>query len=260
MASIDEQFMREAIAEASSDDGEVGCVIVRDGRIVARGRNGPEHRHDPTAHAEVVALRTLGDAEKTIEFPGCTLYCTLQPCGMCMLACVRARIDRVVYGAGGQIDVTGGVLAEECARLYQRPEPPSVTGVLETALYVDDLERSVRFYRDLFDFPVIFEERPRMVALGVAAKHVLLLFTKTLSAKGGSAPGGRIPAHDGEGHLHLAFAIEKGGLEAWASRLASCGIEVESKVTWPRGGTSLYFRDPDGHSVELATPGIWSLY
>jgi tRNA(adenine34) deaminase len=290
MARDDEHFMREAIAEAAAGErqpggGEVGCVIVRNGEIVARGHNEAELRHDPTAHAEIVTLRKLGEAEKAIEFPGCTLYATLQPCGMCTLASVWARIDRIVYGAGrGDVDavyfeqrhhdtadlardamgkkveVTGGVLADECARFYRRPVAPSVNGVLETALYVEDLERSIGFYSGLFDFPVIFEERPRMVALGVAAKHVLLLFTRGLSVKGGTAPGGRIPGHDGHGILHLAFAIDKSGVEPWESRLASQGIAVESKVTWPRGGASLYFRDPDGHSVELATPGLWSVY
>jgi catechol 2,3-dioxygenase-like lactoylglutathione lyase family enzyme len=59
------------------------------------------------------------------------------------------------------------------------------------------------------------------------------------------------------GTLHLAFAIPAGDLPIWEAHLAGHGIEVESRITWPRGGTSLYFRDPDGHSVEVATPGLW---
>lgn len=290
MARTDEDFMREAMAEAAAGErqpggGEVGCVIVRDGEIVARGHNEAELRHDPTAHAEIVTLRKLGESEKAIEFAGCTLYCTLQPCGMCTSAAIWSRIDRIVYGAGRaevdeiyfeqrhfdtadlardangkKIEVRGGVLAEECARFYRRPPAPSVNGVLETALYVGDLDRSVRFYQELFDYPLIFEERPRMVALGVADKHVLLLFTRGLSVNGGSAHGGHVPGHDGSGILHLAFAIDKSSVEAWESRLREQGVEIESKLTWPRGGASLYFRDPDGHSVELATPGLWPVY
>jgi catechol 2,3-dioxygenase-like lactoylglutathione lyase family enzyme len=70
-------------------------------------------------------------------------------------------------------------------------------------------------------------------------------------------PGGVIPPHDSHGQSHLAFAIAAADLDAWRRRLAEQGIPVESTVTWPLGGTSLYFRDPDGHLVELATPGIW---
>ena len=72
--------------------------------------------------------------------------------------------------------------------------------------------------------------------------------------------GGTIPAHDGSGRLHVAFSIDAENLDAWEKRLRQHGLKIESTVRWPRGGTSLYVRDPDGHLVELATPGIWEVY
>jgi len=83
--------------------------------------------------------------------------------------------------------------------------------------------------------------------------------------KGGSSqaahtPGGTVPPHDGAGTLHFAFAIAAGALTAWETWLQDCRIEIESTVHWAAGGTSLYFRDPDGHLVELATPGLWANY
>jgi catechol 2,3-dioxygenase-like lactoylglutathione lyase family enzyme len=88
---------------------------------------------------------------------------------------------------------------------------------------------------------------------------VLLLFQRGNSGALETA-GGLVPGHDGSGPVHLAFAIDTPELAAWELRLAHLGIEIESRVRWDRGGTSLYFRDPDGRSVELATPGIWASY
>ena len=73
-------------------------------------------------------------------------------------------------------------------------------------------------------------------------------------------PGGTIPPHDGQGPLHIGFAISADELAAWEDRLLERGIAVESRITWSRGGTSLYFRDPDGHLLELLTPGLWATY
>ncbi len=133
---------------------------------------------------------------------------------------------------------------------------PPVTGVLETALYVADLERSGRFYQRLFETDELLADA-RMRALRIGERQVLLLFLRGASDQPNPSPGGVIPPHDGAGRLHLAFAIPEDSLGAWTVRLAERGIEVEATVRPPRGGTSLYFRDPDGHLVELATPGIW---
>lgn len=135
-------------------------------------------------------------------------------------------------------------------------DPPRVTHILETSLYVADLDRAQQFYQHLFGFPVFMRDG-RMCALGVPGAQVLLLFRQGGSLTPGATPGGTIPPHDGRGNLHLCFAIPENALAAWQQRLADAGIAVESRVTWPRGGISLYFRDPDGHSLEVATPGLW---
>jgi catechol 2,3-dioxygenase-like lactoylglutathione lyase family enzyme len=90
--------------------------------------------------------------------------------------------------------------------------------------------------------------------------QVLLLFAKGSATTTAVLPGGTIPPHDGDGRLHLAFAISASEVDAWRARLQSHGVSIEGEMEWPRGGTSLYFRDPDGHLVELATPGLWSIY
>jgi len=149
--------MRLAIEEAQIGDrtpgaGEVGCAIVRDGQVLATGHNEAEGSFDPTAHAEIVTLRKLGKQLRSIDFSGCTVYCTLQCCGMCTMACLWAKVGRIVFGATrndvhsmyfearhfntadfisdafkNDIEVVGGVLADECAELYYRPgeQPPA---------------------------------------------------------------------------------------------------------------------------------------
>jgi catechol 2,3-dioxygenase-like lactoylglutathione lyase family enzyme len=139
------------------------------------------------------------------------------------------------------------------------PGRPRVTGVLETGLYVEDVARSRAFYAGLFGFPVLFED-PRLCALDVEGRAVLLLFRKGGTNETVRIPGGTIPPHGGQGELHFAFAIEADDLEPWVERLSGGGVRIESRVAWARGGVSLYFRDPDGHLVELATPGVWATY
>ena len=134
---------------------------------------------------------------------------------------------------------------------------PRLSGVMETALYVADPSASATFYRDLFGLETFFHD-PRMIALGLPGGAVLLLFARGATELPAPVPGGAfIPAHGGTGRLHLCFAIPWSEVSAWERHLATRGIAIESRVTWPRGGTSLYFRDPDGHSIELATPGLW---
>ena len=136
---------------------------------------------------------------------------------------------------------------------------PLLTHILETSLYVTELERAEGFYRHVFGFEPIHRDH-RMVALRVAAQSVLLLFRRGATEAGSDTPGGHIPPHGGGGQLHLCFAIPKASLAEWEAHLAACGVEIESRVSWKLGGVSLYVRDPDGHSVELATPGLWTNY
>jgi catechol 2,3-dioxygenase-like lactoylglutathione lyase family enzyme/GNAT superfamily N-acetyltransferase len=136
---------------------------------------------------------------------------------------------------------------------------PQVSHVLETSLYVSDLETSKQFYARIFGFSLMFENE-RMCAMEVPGSAVLLLFLHNASMHPGHVPGGIVPPHDGTGALHVCFAIPMASLDSWVSHLAAESVGIESTVTWPYGGTSLYFRDPDGHSVEIATPGLWKNY
>jgi catechol 2,3-dioxygenase-like lactoylglutathione lyase family enzyme len=135
---------------------------------------------------------------------------------------------------------------------------PRVRHILETALYCEDLAGTAAFYQSLLDVkPMLSGDR--LVALDAGQQTVLLLFQRGNSGALETA-GGLVPGHDGSGPVHLAFAVDAPDLPAWELRLAKLGIPIESRVRWERGGSSLYFRDPDGRSVELATPGIWASY
>jgi catechol 2,3-dioxygenase-like lactoylglutathione lyase family enzyme len=134
--------------------------------------------------------------------------------------------------------------------------------VLETALYVDEMSRAIEFYRCIFGFPVLLRsaEPDRLTALDIGGAQVLLLCKKGASVQTVVTPGGEIPPCDGSGNSHLAFPIALSQLDAWEKHLLDNGVAIESKVQWERGGQSLYFRDPDGNLLELATPGLWSIY
>jgi catechol 2,3-dioxygenase-like lactoylglutathione lyase family enzyme len=136
---------------------------------------------------------------------------------------------------------------------------PPLGGILETALYVDDMPRARAFYEGVLGLHPMVEDS-RLVAYPVASGSVLLLFQRGRTREPVTLPGGVVPPHDGSGPLHMAFAIPAESLQDWRSRLDAHGIAIESRVAWPKGGTSLYFRDPDGHALELATPGLWANY
>ena len=130
---------------------------------------------------------------------------------------------------------------------------PKTEGVLESSLYVAEVARSAQFYQRIFGFRVISDFDGRGCAMEAGNRQVLLLFKK------GASRAIQSP-HDGDGELHLAFAIPAVGLASWEAWLAENGIAVEEKRRWRLGGQSLYFRDPDRHLIELATPGVWSIY
>jgi catechol 2,3-dioxygenase-like lactoylglutathione lyase family enzyme len=100
----------------------------------------------------------------------------------------------------------------------------------------------------------------RFCALKAAQPQVLLLFKKGASTQTMVFEGGTIPPHDGSGQAHLAFAISAQELEPWERWLGQYQVVIESKVRWERGGQSIYFRDPNGHLLELVTPGCWAIY
>ncbi len=136
---------------------------------------------------------------------------------------------------------------------------PKLDGVLETALYTDDMERARAFYEGVLELKSIFGDS-RLTAYGVAPRSVLLIFKRGSATQTVTMPGGTIPGHDGSGPLHVAFAIGKDELAQWEQHLAARGVAIEGTTSWSRGGRSIYFRDPDGHLLELATPGLWSVY
>src|SRR5262245_50562196 len=143
---------------------------------------------------------------------------------------------------------------------------PSVTGIIETALYLADLARAADLYRNLFHFETLLES-DRLVALDVAGRSVLLLFPAGRTTNSVTIPGGMIPGHGdaqvnehGGSPGHLAFAINSDEVASWKERLAAENVPLESVVTWPTGAISLYFRDLDQNLVELLTPGFWKIY
>lgn len=135
----------------------------------------------------------------------------------------------------------------------------ALNGIIETGLYVDDLPRARAFYTGVVGCEIMLDT-PRLVALSVAGRSVLLLFQRGATDDALPTPGGVVPGHGGTGVQHLAFAISVADAPAWLERLEAAGVAVESRVRWPRGGESLYLRDPDGHSIELVTPGLWAIY
>ncbi len=136
---------------------------------------------------------------------------------------------------------------------------PKLSGIIETALYVDDLDRARTFYEEVLGLSALTSDS-RFLAFDVGGRSVLLLFRRGLTLETLHLPGGTIPPHDGSGPLHMAFAIAAAELPAWEERLGEHNVAIEGRTDWPRGGKSIYFRDPDHHLLELVTPGVWAIY
>ncbi|MDR6292031.1 catechol 2,3-dioxygenase-like lactoylglutathione lyase family enzyme [Inquilinus ginsengisoli] len=136
---------------------------------------------------------------------------------------------------------------------------PRISGLLETSLYVADLDRASAFYEGVLGLRVMLRS-PRLVALDAGRQGVLLLFLAGATSADVVEAGGTIPGHEGAGRLHMAFAVPAEDLDAWRARLATAGVALTGEMAWARGGVSLYIADPDGHVVELATPGLWPNY
>ena len=129
-----------------------------------------------------------------------------------------------------------------------------VDRVLETCLYAKDLTRAAWFYREVLGMQPISQVEGRHVFFR-AGDGVFLLFNPGQT----EIPGGDVPTHGALGPGHVAFAVPEADLPRWRESLADHGVVVEAEMEWPRGGRSLYVRDPAGNSVELATPDIWRL-
>jgi len=135
--------------------------------------------------------------------------------------------------------------------------PPSK--ILETCLSVTNLERSRDFYSGLFGYSVMKADE-RFCALSIGGQQILILFVRGSDPGGTTLPFGFIPPHGSSGLSHIGFSLPEESLPAWRERLEKHKVTIESGFTWPGGGTSIYFRDPDGHLLELLTPGVWPIY
>jgi len=131
---------------------------------------------------------------------------------------------------------------------------PKIYSVIKTAIYVDDLDDAEDFYGSILGLPMIGKEPGRHVFFQVGDSNVLLAFLPETTLKGDA-----LPSHGTSGPGHFALGIEQQSLSAWRQHLKAQGVSIEHEVEWPRGGKSIYFRDPAGNSVELVTPGVWGL-
>ncbi len=138
-------------------------------------------------------------------------------------------------------------------------EPPPLRRVLETGLYVADLDRSAAFYEGVLGLRPMRADA-RFIAYAVG-DTVLLLFRHGTAEAALALPfGGEIPPHGAQGRAHFAFAVAADDISAWRAHLAASKVPIEGEVHWPKGSVSLYFRDPDGHLAEIASPGLWDNY
>ncbi len=126
--------------------------------------------------------------------------------------------------------------------------------VLETCLYVDDLEAAEAFYKDVLGLEPVTKSAGRHVFFRCGQSMFLLFNPEQTVIKTGKAP-----THGAHGQGHTAFAMDELEIDAWRSHLASKGVEIETEVSWPGGGQSLYFRDPAGNSLEVTTTTTWGL-
>lgn len=133
-----------------------------------------------------------------------------------------------------------------------------INGVLETAIYATDLDAAESFYTRVLGLELIARVHGRHVFFRVG-KGVFLVFNPDATSTSSSDKKNSIPGHGTHGPGHVAFSVEDGDLDAWRERLAEKNVAIESDVRWPNGSRSLYFRDPAGNSIEIATPALWGL-
>ena len=130
----------------------------------------------------------------------------------------------------------------------------NIKAVVETAIYVDDLQAAEALYGTTLGLPVVGKEPGHHVFFQVGEANVLIAFRAEATLK-----GDQLPPHGATGPGHFALGIEAEAFDAWRKLLHGHGVTIEKEVEWPRGGKSLYFRDPAGNLVELVTPGVWGM-
>lgn len=137
---------------------------------------------------------------------------------------------------------------------------PAIHGVIETVLYTANMARAREFFETVLGLSPHNTDH-RFTAYP-AGHSMLLIFQQGETDDTVQLPDGMgtIPPHDGGGRQHIALAIDREALAAWEAHLDAHGIAIEGRTHWPPGGESLYFRDPDGHLLELVTPGLWPNY
>lgn len=134
---------------------------------------------------------------------------------------------------------------------------PSLRGILETSLYADDLEAAREFYTKVLGLEMIGESKGRHVFFR-CGEGVLLLFNPEETAINVTkVKGAMVPLHGSRGVGHVAFGVPEDEVLRWKGHLISHDVSIESEVTWPNGGESIYFRDPAGNSLEITSPSIW---
>jgi catechol 2,3-dioxygenase-like lactoylglutathione lyase family enzyme len=134
---------------------------------------------------------------------------------------------------------------------------PPIQGIVETCLYVDDLEEARTFFEDVLALRLLMASEGMCVFAAGTCQN-LLVFRRGWCENDKPDPGGMIPGHHGEGPAHMAFHVAIGDYDAWKAFLVDRGIPIVSEVTFDKGGRSLYFNDPAGNVLELATPGHWA--
>jgi catechol 2,3-dioxygenase-like lactoylglutathione lyase family enzyme len=132
-------------------------------------------------------------------------------------------------------------------------------GVIESCLYAADLEAAEIFYSKVLQLEVIVREAGRHVFFRCGESVVLVFDPAHTSKELTTIIGSSIPLHGATGPGHIAFRIEEKDLEKWRAQLKDAGVAIESDVSWPNGGRSIYFRDPAGNSIELTTPKLWEI-